>query len=133
MPSSPWVIWLLILLTLALILSWHFSMVRLYSDAVMVKTAKKLKVQRICLARCSNCLTIGTLPGTLPIGAPEELGEIQILQNLYSFLVICSNLHHLEVEAGGFIYIYICFISVLSNITMYKQNGIHELHNWHIY
>ena len=64
--------WLLILLTVAVILSWHFSMVLLHSDAVLVKAVEKLRVQKLC----SNFLTTGK--GTLPIGAPEGLGEIQI-------------------------------------------------------
>ena len=61
-------------------------LVKLHSDAVLVKA----RVQIFCLAPCSNSLTIGR--GTLPIGAKEGCGEMQIfLQNLYSILVICPQ------------------------------------------
>ena len=55
----------------------HFSITVLQEQAVFEKVAVKLMVQRFCLARCSSSLR--TCRGTLPLGAPEGLGEIQIL------------------------------------------------------
>ena len=46
-------------------------------EAVFAKVAVKLMVERFCLAWCSS--SFRTCSGTLPIGAPEGLGEIQIL------------------------------------------------------
>ena len=69
-------IWLLILFTVALILFWHFSILRLHSDAILVYAAEKNKGTEIL-----SCLMLKLLP----IGSPEGSGEIQIfLQNLCS-------------------------------------------------
>ena len=40
---APKLLTSLILLTVALILSWHFSTISLHSDAVLVKAAEKIK------------------------------------------------------------------------------------------
>ena len=45
-------------------------------EVAFAKLAAKLMVERFCLAWCSSSLR--PCRGTLPIGAPESLGEIQI-------------------------------------------------------
>ena len=50
--------------------------VALHEDEVLAKAAVKWRVDIFCLAWYSNSLRTGR--GTLPIGAPEGFGEIQI-------------------------------------------------------
>ena len=67
-----------------LILSLQLSMMWLHSDITWLRAAEKLRVQIFYLAQCSNSLTIGG--GTLPKGAPEGLGEMQIFAKF-----VCSS------------------------------------------
>ena len=61
----------------------------LQEEEVLAKVVVKLSVEIFCLARCSNSLRIGR--GTLPIGAPEGLGEIQILvKSVFSSCILSS-------------------------------------------
>ena len=92
-----------------LILSWHYSMVELQTEAVLAKVAAKLTVQRLCLAWCSNSLTMCS--GTLPTGVSEGLGKIQILaKSEFSSRILsskqgCPTLYHFEVEDWGLMYL----------------------------
>ena len=72
----PFEVFLLTFLKVDWRLPWHFSMVELPIEAVIAKVAAKLIVQRFCLSWCSS--SSSTCRGTLPIGAPEGLGDIQI-------------------------------------------------------
>ena len=81
-------------------------MLVLQVEAIFAKVAAKLMVERFCLAWCSSSLR--TCRGTFPIGAPEGLGEIQILAKLSSCSLSskqgCPTLYHFAVEAGGYIF-----------------------------
>ena len=59
-----------------------------------MKVVVKLMVERFCLAWCSSSLR--TCRGTLPIGAPEGLGEIQICIEVLKF-VFKTRLSHIVV------------------------------------
>ena len=80
-------------------------MVELQEEDVLAKVVVKFKVVRLYLACCSKSLR--TESGTLPKGAPEGLGDIQILAKSafkswsFSEKQGCPTLYHLEVEGGG--------------------------------
>ena len=71
----------------------------------MAKVVVKFNVVRLYLACCSKSLR--TESGSLPKGAPEGLGDIQILAKSafkswsFSEKQGCPTLYHLEVEGGG--------------------------------
>ena len=77
----------------------------LQEDEVLAKTAVKLRVDMFCLAWCSNSLRIGR--GTLPVGAPGDLGVIQIFaKSVFNSCIFspsqgCPTLYHFVVERGG--------------------------------
>ena len=72
---------------------------------VLAKAAVKLIVERFRLAQCSSSLR--TERGTLPIGAPEGLGEIQIFEkSVFNSCILsskqgCPTLYHFAVEGRG--------------------------------
>ena len=80
-------------------------MVELQEEDVLAKVVVKFNVVRLYLACCSKSLR--TESGTLPKGAPEGLGDIQILAKSafkswsFSEKQGCPTLYHLEVEGGG--------------------------------
>ena len=61
----------------------------------------------VCILNFSTCIGIGTLP----IGAPDGLGEIQILaKSVFSSCILSSKqgwptMYHLAVEGGGLMYL----------------------------
>ena len=85
-------------------------MVELQEEDVLAKVVVKFNVVKLYLACCSKSLR--TESGTLPKGAPEGLGEIQILAksafNSWSFSEKqgCPTLYHLEVEGGGGLWVF---------------------------
>ena len=111
-------------------------MVELQEEDVLAKVVVKFNVVRLYLACCSKSLR--TESGTLPKGAPEGLGDIQILAKSafkswsFSEKQGCPTLYHLEVEGGGFGYLpsarfaAIVIVEFVKGISYTRVEGQHS-------
>ena len=113
-------------------------MVELQEEDVLTKVVVKFNVVKLYLACCSKSLR--TESGTLPKGAPEGLGDIQILAksafNSWSFSEKqgCPNLVPLRSGRGGFGYLpsarFAAIRSLLKFIKGISYTRVEGQHSW---